>query len=118
MNREKFIKLSGWALIIGSIAIFIGWMAESRPKYDQFNAASLPIDRYANLAAVPLIIMGVCMCVYIPVSMLLNGVLTSYTESAWTLTYLRLTRDPAAGMPAPVLPDMDDDKTFLARPNA
>ena len=59
MTREKFIKLSGWALLVGSISILIGWLAESRPEYSQFNAASLPIDRYANLAAVPLVIMGV-----------------------------------------------------------
>jgi hypothetical protein len=59
MTREKFIKLSGWALLVGSISILIGWLADSRPEYSQFNAASLPIDRYANLAAVPLVIMGV-----------------------------------------------------------
>jgi len=59
MTREKFIKLSGWAMGVGSIAILIGWLAESRPEYNPFNAASLPVDRYANLAALPLIAMGV-----------------------------------------------------------
>jgi len=39
----------------------------------------------------PMIIMGVCLCIYIPISILLNGILTSYIESAWTLTYMRLT---------------------------
>ena len=40
----------------------------------------------------PLAIAGVCLCLYIPISLLLNGVAIAYTESAWTLTYLRLTR--------------------------
>jgi hypothetical protein len=41
----------------------------------------------------PLYTAGVCFCLYIPVAWLLNGVLTTYTQSAWTLTYLRLTGD-------------------------
>ena len=40
----------------------------------------------------PLVIAGVCLCLYIPISLLLNGIAIAYTESAWTLTYLRLTR--------------------------
>lgn len=40
----------------------------------------------------PMILMGVCLCLYIPVSLLINGVATAYVESAWTLTYLRLTK--------------------------
>jgi len=40
----------------------------------------------------PLIIMGVCLCLYIPVSLVLNGIAIAYTESAWTLTYMRLTK--------------------------
>ncbi|MGE5776474.1 MAG: hypothetical protein ACM33V_09650, partial [Chloroflexota bacterium] len=40
----------------------------------------------------PMILAGVCACLYIPVTWLLNGVLTAYTESAWTLTYMRLTK--------------------------
>jgi hypothetical protein len=40
----------------------------------------------------PLAIAGVCLCLYIPILLLLNGIAIAYTESAWTLTYLRLTR--------------------------
>ncbi|RPI93008.1 MAG: hypothetical protein EHM40_11250 [Chloroflexi bacterium] len=43
-------------------------------------------------SSAPLIFMGVCICLYIPVSLLLNGIATAYSESVWTLTYLRLTR--------------------------
>jgi len=43
----------------------------------------------------PMIIAGVCLCLYIPVSLLLNGIAIAYTESAWTLTYMRLTKPQA-----------------------
>lgn len=50
----------------------------------------------------PLILMGVCLCLYIPVSLILNGVVTTYTESAWTLTYMRLTRPQDTNPPVVV----------------
>ena len=72
----------------------------------------------------PLIFMAVCFCLYFPVLLVLNGVLTAYAESAWTLVYMRLTHKSDGGnTPAPmdidpVLPE-DNDKTFIAaRPNA
>lgn len=42
----------------------------------------------------PLILLGLCMLVFIPVSLVINGIFSSYYEAAWTLTYLRLTRKP------------------------
>lgn len=38
-----------------------------------------------------LVVAAICFVVYLPVLILLNGVLRAYIESAWTLTYLRLT---------------------------
>lgn len=35
-------------------------------------------------------------CLYAPVSLVLNGILTTFTQSAWTLTYMRLTQKPEA----------------------
>lgn len=35
---------------------------------------------------------GICCAIYLPVLIVLSGILTSFTQSAWTLTYLRLTR--------------------------
>ena len=42
----------------------------------------------------PLYLALACICLYAPVSWLLNGILTTFTQSAWTLTYLRLTQKP------------------------
>ncbi len=41
-----------------------------------------------------LIIAGLCLVAYIPVLIVLSGILRAYISSAWTLTYLRLTRGP------------------------
>jgi len=40
----------------------------------------------------PLIFMGIGLCIYIPISLVLNGIMTAYIESAWTLAYMRLTK--------------------------
>jgi hypothetical protein len=40
----------------------------------------------------PMIIAGVLLCLYIPISLILKGIATAYVESAWTLTYMRLTK--------------------------
>jgi len=40
----------------------------------------------------PLIFMGICICLYFPIALVLQGIMTAYTESAWTLTYMRLTK--------------------------
>ena len=40
----------------------------------------------------PLYLALACFCLYIPAAWLLNGILATFTQSAWTLTYLRLTQ--------------------------
>jgi hypothetical protein len=51
-----------------------------------------------------LIISGLFFIVYLPVLLLVSGILRAYTSSAWTLTYLRLTRKPS--QPQLEVPDM------------
>jgi len=40
----------------------------------------------------PLIFMGICLCIYVPVALVLQGIMTAYIESAWTITYMRITQ--------------------------
>ena len=42
-----------------------------------------------------LLLAGVCFLAYLPVLLVLNGILHSYIETAWTLTFMRLTGKPA-----------------------
>jgi hypothetical protein len=58
MSKSKFVKLSGWALMVGGLALALGFLASTRPEYNQFDFRSLPIDQYANSAADPLMVMS------------------------------------------------------------
>ena len=75
-------------------------------------------------STIPLIFMAVCFCLYLPVLLLLNGILTAYTESAWTLTFLRLTHKPDAGEQPklddnpPTKPEDSNRTIIAAKPNA
>jgi len=77
MTREKFIKLTGWAMILGAFLFMVGWLAANRPEYNQYNAASLPIDRFANLAGIPLAALGLVL-----ISLGLLGMLLRYGSKA------------------------------------
>jgi hypothetical protein len=46
---------------------------------------------------------GICFVLFLPVLLILSGILRAYIESAWTLTYLRLTRRPALPSPEPLV---------------
>jgi len=50
----------------------------------------------------PMIFVGVCICLFLPVALILNGIMTSYIETVWTLTYMRLTKPHAGKSVAPV----------------
>jgi len=53
----------------------------------------------------PLVIGGICFLAYLPFLLILNGILRSYVQSAWTLTFLRVTgRGPNPDALSP-LPD-------------
>ncbi len=44
----------------------------------------------------PLYIAVAALCLFAPVSWLLNGILYTFIQSAWTLTWMRLTRSPGS----------------------
>jgi hypothetical protein len=49
-----------------------------------------------------LLVAGLCFVAYLPVLIVLNGILRGYIETAWTLTFMRLTNRPAAAALAAV----------------
>jgi membrane-anchored glycerophosphoryl diester phosphodiesterase (GDPDase) len=50
--------------------------------------------------AIPLILGGCCFVILLPIILLVSGIIQTYTQTAWTLTYLRLTVPPAPPAPA------------------
>jgi hypothetical protein len=60
----------------------------------------------------PLAIGGICFLVYLPVLIVAGGILKAYVQSAWTLTFLRVTGrgpllEPAPAEPEPPLPPLE-----------
>lgn len=49
------------------------------------------------------VVAAICFCLYMPVVILLSGVLRAYISSAWTLTYLRFTKEDWLTESEPVL---------------
>ncbi len=77
MSKEKYIKVSGWALILAGMTIALGSLAGSRPEFNRFNALSLPIDQYANAAETPLFTLGLVL-----LSLGIGGLVARYGEAA------------------------------------
>lgn len=57
MSKQKFIRLSGWALLLGAITFLVGWLIDLRlsQPYDPRNFLSEPIDLYLEYATMVLI---------------------------------------------------------------
>ncbi len=80
--------LIGIPLLLVSVPLLFGLM---RTGFQEFYWNSL----WISLA---------CICVYLPVLLALNGMLTAYLKSVWTLTYLRLTVPPAPPASVEIIP--------------
>jgi hypothetical protein len=53
-----------------------------------------------NNNTTPLAVAGICFVIYLPFLLVLSGILQTYIQSVWTLTFLRLTgHDPASPVP-------------------
>jgi hypothetical protein len=100
--KKNFWNMVLMALILGIGAGIIGFLI-ALPLVIVF----IPIivaafgNGFANFEGIQntLIASGVLWCVLSPIVMVLNGILTAYVESAWTLTYKRLTTPPAPAIP-------------------
>jgi hypothetical protein len=74
--------------IIGGVLIGLPLLVVAAPA--AVGAATGTTEAIRN----GLLVSGLLFIVYLPVLLLLSGILQSYTSSAWTLTYLRLTTKP------------------------
>ncbi|MCC6499226.1 MAG: hypothetical protein IT313_03050 [Anaerolineales bacterium] len=79
------------AIILGVIGFALG-IVIAIPFFILIFPAVMGVMLSGGQSLTPLYLMGICFCLLIPIAWLLQGIITSYTESAWTLTYLRLTQ--------------------------
>jgi hypothetical protein len=106
---DVLVKNPGPILIIWLITVVIGFVAGIVIALPLLIVlvplvfAFITNANSANFSFAPWLIAFVCIiCAYIPISWLARGILTTYIQSVWTLTYLRLTRPKSIEtIPAP-----------------
>ena len=92
---EVFKKNLGPIIIMAIILAVIGFIAGLIVAIPIFIIVFPAVIAYIAGGAqsnTPLILMAICICLYLPVALVLQGIITAYTESAWTLTYMKLTK--------------------------
>jgi hypothetical protein len=122
--RANLGPLIVMAVILGILGVVVGFIV-ALPIFLAVIPAAVAYAVGGAESSTPIILGVVCFCVYLPVLLLLNGILVAYTESAWTLTYMRLTRPPNTGADSapetglpPALDQVDSEKTIISRSNA
>lgn len=82
-------------LILGLIGMVAGGVISLPLFFTMFPLLTGLLLAGGDGALGGMIVAGICLAAYLPVLLVLSGILNAFTHSAWTLTYLRLTR-PAA----------------------
>jgi hypothetical protein len=75
--------------LIGGIVIGLPFLIIAAPVF--VGAVAGTADALRN----GMLFSGLLFLIYLPILLLLSGILRAYTSSAWTLTYLRLTTKPS-----------------------
>ena len=102
MLTRHFGALVVMALILTLGVGLIGGSIIGLPFFGILAATLIKLMQSGNFYDLRSVWFGlVCLAVYLPVLIVLVGVLSSFVEVAWTLTYLRLTGRPGLE-PAPV----------------
>lgn len=86
------------AIILAVIALVIGFVI-ALPVIVLVFPAVIAFAAGDGQNWTPLILMTIGLCIYTPILLVLNGIMTAYIESAWTLTYMRLTAKPLDNAP-------------------
>jgi hypothetical protein len=63
------------------------------------SISAMIFDDATGFASAGVIMSGICCIAYLPVLIVLDGIIRAYIGSAWTLTFLRLTKGPAVEEP-------------------
>ena len=83
-----------WLILVLGITT-VGGLIIAIPLIMSVGTAVVPLILGGEEAIMSsLILAGICFVAYLPVLIVLSGILRSYVGSAWTLTYMRLTSPP------------------------
>ncbi len=81
------------SLILFGISLVVGFVI-ALPILIAVIPAVFAFAMNEGRSLTPLYIAVAALCLFAPVSWLLNGILNTFVQSAWTLTWMRLTRSP------------------------
>jgi small-conductance mechanosensitive channel len=110
------------AIILGVIGLVAGFII-AIPVFIVLVPAVIAFAAGNGENWTPMIAGVALLCLYIPIAWLLNGIVISFAETAWTLTYMRLTgkpnrtdiMPPESGIP----PSLDEgDNTIISSSHA
>ncbi len=88
--RSNAVPMIIMTLILGIGSVIIGILI-ALPLILAFIPIIIGMETLRE-SLTPIYISLACCAVYMPVLIFFNGILTAYIQSAWTLTYLRLTK--------------------------
>jgi hypothetical protein len=90
----EVVRANIGTMILMALILFIGSAVVGIVLAIPLIVAVVPlvIGSAAGVERAPLLTAGICCAIYLPILLLLNGILTAYIQSAWTLTYMRLTK--------------------------
>ena len=93
-NIGSYILL--WLVLVLGLGIVAGVVIGLPFLFVVAPAAIGLIAGTENAVTGGLVFAGVCLACYLPVAIVLNGILRSFTGTAWTLAFMRLTNQPKA----------------------
>jgi len=103
--KRNFLTVILIAIILAVIGAIVGFIVAIPLLLALAPALGSIFLAGSNTAFIPLAIAGICVLVYLPVLLIAGGIQQSYIQSAWTLTYLRLTAaTPETPAAPPVVP--------------
>ena len=90
----EVVRANIGTMILMALILFIGSAVVGITLAIPLIVAVFPllIGSVAGVERTPLLIFGICCAVYLPILLILNGIMTAYIQCAWTLTYMRLTK--------------------------
>ncbi|MEW6085572.1 MAG: hypothetical protein AB1607_13355 [Chloroflexota bacterium] len=92
----EVVKANLGPIILMAIILFvIGLVVEfliAIPALAIFAPAVIAFIAGNGQTAISWILLGAGLCLFIPIALVVQGIIIAYTESAWTLTYMRLTK--------------------------
>ncbi len=97
----QIVKTNAVSIIILAVILAVGGAIIGIIIALPIILAALPIFIGAGTLGesyAPIYFALACFALYLPVMIFLNGILTAYIQSAWTLTYLRLTKPREAAL--------------------